>query len=126
MHTYKYCFFVVVFYCCTTTLGYSGDYHSCYVSLIMSTVTTIATKWRKYIARKNFLALKSAANTIAANYKRLMVQRYVKKYRHAVAITRKFIIGFMNRNKPKCPENIYVSVCVCACVHGKACHESVS
>jgi len=67
----------------------------------VSTVTVISSKWRCYIARKKFLNLKEAANTIAANYKRLRVQRYVKRYRHAAAITRKFII---------------VCVCVCVCV----------
>ena len=38
------------------------------------------------------------------------MQRYVRRYKIAVAVVRKFIIGFMNRHKPKCDENIYVSV----------------
>ncbi len=63
-----------------------------------------------YAQRKKFRELRDAADVFASNYKRLMVQRYVKKYREAVAVVRKFIIGFMNRNKPKCAENIYVSI----------------
>ena len=44
----------------------------------------------------------------AKHWKRLVVQRYVKRYKAAALIVRKFIIGFMNRNKPKCEDNIYV------------------
>ena len=28
-------------------------------------------------------------------------------------VDERFIIGFKNRNKPKCPENVDVSVCMC-------------
>ena len=73
-------------------------------------VTKIIALWRMYSQRKKFRELKHAADVFASNYKRLMVQRYVKKYRGAVAVVRKFIIGFMNRNKPKCDENIYVRI----------------
>lgn len=52
--------------------------------------------------------MRAAACVIAAHWKGLATRRYVKRYRAAVAVTRKFIIGFMNRNKPKCEENIYV------------------
>ena len=62
-----------------------------------------------YITRKKFRQLKHAADVFASNYKRLTVQRYVKKYRGAAAVVRKFIFGFMNRNRPKCADNIYVS-----------------
>ena len=37
------------------------------------------------------------------------MERYVRRYKIAVAVVRKFIIGFMNRHKPKSDENIYVS-----------------
>lgn len=72
------------------------------------TATTIATSYRKYIARKKYLVMRAAACVIAAHWKGLATRRYVKRYRAAVAVTRKFIIGFMNRNKPKCNQNIYV------------------
>lgn len=83
-----------------------------------------------YAARKKFRDLKHAADVFASNYKRLVVQRYAKKYRAAVAIVRKFIIGFMNRNKPKCAENIYVSVSdetenVLLCLRVASCDSSV-
>ena len=78
-----------------------------YMYYILS-VTTIATSYRKYIARKKYLIMRAAACVIAAHWKGLATRRYVKRYRAAVAVTRKFIIGFMNRNKPKCEQNIYV------------------
>jgi hypothetical protein len=53
--------------------------------------------------------MRAAACVIAAHWKGLATRRYVRRYRAAVAVTRKFIIGFMNRNKPKCEQNIYVS-----------------
>ena len=77
------------------------------------------------------------AIVFAANWKRLTIQHYVRKYRAAVIIVRKsvpvssfiqfcffgrplvylhfvsipfrFIVGFMNRKKPKCDKNFYVS-----------------
>ena len=78
-------------------------------TFFLAAVTKIAAKWKMYAQRKKFRELRSAADVFASNYKRLRVQRYVKKYRIAVAVVRRFIIGFMNRNKPKCEENIYVS-----------------
>ena len=87
-------------------------------------MTKIAAKWRMYSQRKKFRALRDAADVFAANYKRLRMQRYVKEYRGAVGVVRKFIIGFMNRHKPKCAENIYVCVGV-ACYReggGGACY----
>ncbi len=76
-------------------------------------VTKMTAQWRRYIARKKFLELRHAADVFASNYKRLQVQRYVKKYRTAAAVVRKFIFGFINRNKPKCADNIYVSLVKC-------------
>ena len=72
-------------------------------------VTLMTAQWKMYITRKKFRQLKHAADVFASNYKRLTVQRYVKKYRGAAAVVRKFIFGFMNRNRPKCADNIYVS-----------------
>ncbi len=45
----------------------------------------------------------------AKHWKRLVVQRYTRRYKAAVIVVRKFIVGFMTRLKPKCEENIYVS-----------------
>ena len=81
--------------------------------LLFFSVTTIATSYRKYIARKKYLIMRAAACVIAAHWKGLATRRYVKRYKAAVAVTRKFIIGFMNRNKPKCEQNIYVrKICI--------------
>lgn len=53
--------------------------------------------------------MRAAVTVIAAHWRGVTTRRYAKRYRAAVAVTRKFIIGFMNRNKPKCEKNIYVS-----------------
>ncbi len=63
-----------------------------------------------YVNRKKYQQLRWASTVFATNWKRLQVQRYVAKYKKAVFVVRKFIIGFMNRSKPKCEENIYVSL----------------
>ena len=52
--------------------------------------------------------MRAAVTVIAAHWRGVVTRRYAKRYRAAVAVTRKFIIGFMNRNKPKCEKNIYV------------------
>ena len=74
------------------------------------TATIISAKWKMYVNRKKYQQLRWASTVFATNWKRLQVQRYVAKYKKAVFVVRKFIIGFMNRSKPKCEENIYVSL----------------
>ncbi|XP_064392805.1 unconventional myosin-Ic-A-like isoform X2 [Halichondria panicea] len=69
--------------------------------------TIISAKWKMYVNRKKYQQLRWASTVFATNWKRLQVQRYVAKYKKAVFVVRKFIIGFMNRSKPKCEENIY-------------------
>ncbi len=78
-----------------------------------------------YIQRKKYRQLQWASTVFVTNWKRLQVQRYVAQYRKAVYVVRKFIIGFMNRRKPKCEENIYVSkggLCVCMRILVSACY----
>jgi myosin-1 len=41
----------------------------------------------------------------AKHWKRIRAQRYIRRLKVAVVVVRKFIIGFMNRHKPRCPEN---------------------
>jgi len=72
-------------------------------------VTIISAKWRMYAQRKRYRNLRWAATLFATHWKRLTVQRYVRRYKAAVIVVRRFISGFMHRHKPKCPENIYVS-----------------
>lgn len=67
--------------------------------------TIISAKWKMYILRKKFRQLKAAEIVFAKHWKRIRAQRYICRLKVAVAVVRKFIIGFMNRHKPKCPEN---------------------
>ncbi|XP_065890245.1 unconventional myosin-Ic-like [Dysidea avara] len=69
-------------------------------------VTQITALFRMYQQRKVYHKMQWSVTMIAKHWRRVTAQRYAKRYRAAAMVVRKFVIGFKNRNKPKCPENV--------------------
>ncbi|XP_039257416.2 unconventional myosin-Ic-like isoform X2 [Styela clava] len=61
--------------------------------------------WRGFRQWKLFHRMRNAVTTISSQWKRVQAQRLKEKRKKAVDVVRKFIIGFINRGKPRCPEN---------------------
>ncbi|KAK2166168.1 hypothetical protein LSH36_41g12014 [Paralvinella palmiformis] len=66
---------------------------------------SIQARFRGYVQRKKFLAMKSAAIKIASVWRMYAAKQLLKKRRRAANIIRKFIKGFTLRGKPVCEEN---------------------
>jgi myosin-1 len=67
--------------------------------------TVISAKWKMFIQRKKYRQMREAEIVFAKHWKRIRAQRHIRRLKVAVVVVRKFIIGFMNRHKPRCPEN---------------------
>jgi myosin-1 len=67
--------------------------------------TVISAKWKMFIQRKKYRQLREAEIVFSKHWKRIRAQRHIRRLKVAVVVVRKFIIGFMNRHKPRCPEN---------------------
>lgn len=63
-------------------------------------VIILAKHWRRKMAQKRLVALREAYDTI-----KLGMIRWIRRRQHAKAVIEKFVRGYKNRNKPRCPEN---------------------
>lgn len=61
--------------------------------------------WRGFRQWKLYQRMRQAVTTISAEWRRVLAQRLKEKRKNAAAAIRKFIIGFINRGRPRCVEN---------------------
>ncbi|XP_065831638.1 unconventional myosin-Ic-like [Oscarella lobularis] len=63
--------------------------------------TIIQAEVRMHSTRQRFLRMKLAVTILACHWRRKAARRLLLKRRGAVAVVRRFIIGFMNRKEPR-------------------------
>ncbi|XP_072909096.1 LOW QUALITY PROTEIN: unconventional myosin-Ic-like [Hemitrygon akajei] len=72
-----------------------------------SIATKIQAEWRGFHQRQKYQKLRSSAITIQSWWRGEMGRRVAARRRNAANTIRRFIKGFINRHKPRCPENEY-------------------
>uniref|UniRef100_A0A8D0VK44 Myosin IH n=1 Tax=Sus scrofa TaxID=9823 RepID=A0A8D0VK44_PIG len=68
-------------------------------------VARIQGTYKGCLERRAYLRKRQAAITLEAHWRGALARKEAEKRKWAVQIIRKFIKGFINRNKPLCPDN---------------------
>nr|XP_023502733.1 unconventional myosin-Ih isoform X1 [Equus caballus] len=68
-------------------------------------VARIQATYKGCLERRAYLKKRQAAIKLEAHWRGALARKEAKRRKWAVQIIRKFIAGFINRNKPLCPEN---------------------
>ncbi|XP_078484036.1 unconventional myosin-Ic isoform X1 [Ciona intestinalis] len=67
--------------------------------------TIIQSVFRGWRQKKKFITMRNAVTLLSSQWKKILAQRLKEKRKKATLDIRKFILGFMTRLKPRCPEN---------------------
>uniref|UniRef100_A0A8C6DU73 Myosin IH n=1 Tax=Moschus moschiferus TaxID=68415 RepID=A0A8C6DU73_MOSMO len=68
-------------------------------------VARIQATYKGCLERRVYVRKRQAAITLEAHWRGALARKEAKRRKWAVQIVRKFIKGFINRNKPLCPDN---------------------
>uniref|UniRef100_A0AAA9TSS7 Myosin IH n=1 Tax=Bos taurus TaxID=9913 RepID=A0AAA9TSS7_BOVIN len=68
-------------------------------------VARIQATYKRCLERRAYVRKRQAAITLEAHWRGALARKEAKRRKWAVQTVRKFIKGFINRNKPLCPDN---------------------
>uniref|UniRef100_A0A8C5LD83 Myosin 1H n=1 Tax=Jaculus jaculus TaxID=51337 RepID=A0A8C5LD83_JACJA len=68
-------------------------------------VARIQATYKGCLARREYMRKRQAATKLEAHWRGALARKEIKRRRWAVQIIRRFIKGFINRDKPLCPDN---------------------
>ncbi|XP_044786313.2 unconventional myosin-Ih [Bubalus bubalis] len=68
-------------------------------------VARIQATYKRCLERRAYMRKRQAAITLEAHWRGALARKEAKRRKWAVQTVRKFIKGFINRNKPLCPDN---------------------
>nr|CAB3264155.1 unconventional myosin-Ic-like [Phallusia mammillata] len=69
--------------------------------------TQIQASFRGWSQWRKFQRMRDAVTLLSAHWRRVLACRLREKRKKAVHDVRKFILGFITRNRPRCPENAH-------------------
>uniref|UniRef100_G1QM03 Myosin IH n=1 Tax=Nomascus leucogenys TaxID=61853 RepID=G1QM03_NOMLE len=68
-------------------------------------VARIQATYKRFLGRREYVKKRQAAIKLEAHWRGALARKAIQRRKWAVQIIRKFIKGFISRNKPLCPDN---------------------
>ncbi|XP_063470505.1 unconventional myosin-Ih isoform X2 [Symphalangus syndactylus] len=68
-------------------------------------VARIQATYKRFLGRREYVKKRQAAIKLEAHWRGALARKAIQRRKWAVRIIRKFIKGFISRNKPLCPDN---------------------
>ncbi|EDL19917.1 mCG129713 [Mus musculus] len=68
-------------------------------------VSRIQATYKGCLGRREYMKKRQAATKLEAHWRGVLARKEIKRRRWAVQIIRRFVKGFINRDKPLCPDN---------------------